>query len=233
MQRAFATICLARGREKPHNMKPSRINILIACEESQAITLAFRERGFNAFSCDIQRCRKGGNPEYHILGDATPLLKGKTKFRTQSGKYHQLKEWHLIIAHPPCTYLCRLNACRMKRHGILDAKRYEGLLAGREFFYKCLNAKAHYVAVENPVPLKMAKLPKPTTYIQPSDYGHKYTKKTCFWLKNLPPLLPVIIYPNPKSYVERSRGKYRARTFPNVAKAIAEQWGNIILNEMR
>lgn len=194
--------------------------------------MAFRERGFNAFSCDLQHCRKGGNPSWHILGDVSPYLAGKTQFNTQDGKKHRLKKWHLIIAHPPCTFLCRTSACRLTRHGILNQQRYIKMQEAREFFEKCLKAKAEYVAVENPVPLKIAQLPRPTTYIQPSDYGHKYTKKTCLWLKNLPPLMATITFPNPKSFVLCSSGKYRSRTFPNVAKAIAEQWGDFILDDL-
>ena len=193
--------------------------------------MAFRERGFNAFSCDIQRCRKGGNPEWHIMGDVSPYLAGRTQFKTQDGKKHQLKKWDLIVAHPPCTFLCRLSGCQLTIHGIVNQQRYEEMQKARVFFGKCLNAAAHYVAVENPIPLKAAQLPMPTTYVQPSDYGHKYTKKTCLWLKNLPPLMPTMIFPNPKSYVHCSRGKYRARTFPNVAKAMAEQWGDYILDD--
>jgi hypothetical protein len=100
-----------------------------------------------------------------------------------------------------------------------------------DFFRRCLQAKADYVAVENPLPMKRAGLPKPSCFIQPSWYGVKYTKKTLYWLRNLPPLLPTLIYPNPKEFVRASRGKYRSRTFPQVAQAMAEQWGKYILNE--
>lgn len=205
-------------------MIPKRINILIACEESQVECMAFRELGFNAYSCDIQKCA-GHHPEFHIHGDVTPYLNGLTKFKTMDGKVHNLKKWHLIIAHPPCTYLCRLSACHLKIHGILNEERFEKLKQGRSFFYKCLSAKAEYVAVENPVPLKLAQLPKPTFFTCPSWFGHKYTKKTLWWAPKLPPVLPTIFYPNPKSFVHCSRGKYRSRTFKNVAKEMAKQWG--------
>lgn len=98
------------------------------------------------------------------------------------------------------------------------------------FFYECMNAQADFVAVENPVPLGIAGLPKPSCWINPSWFGVKYTKKTLFWLRGLPPLMPQLIFPNPKSYVKCSRGKYRSRTFPQVAHAIAQQWGGFILD---
>lgn len=214
-------------------MEASRINILVACEESQAVAGAFRERGFNAFSCDMQRCRPAGKPQWHIMGDVTPFLAGRTEFTTQDGEIHHLDKWHMIIAHPPCTYLCRLSGCQLKKHGVINQDRLKKMGQARRFFYTCLRAKAQFVAVENPVPLKLAALPKATTYVQPSWYGHKYTKKTLLWLKNLPPLMPSIEYPNPKCYVHCSRGKYRARTFPGVAEAMAKQWGDVLLAEIQ
>ena len=95
-------------------IKPENINVLIACEESQAECLAFRQLGFNAYSCDIQLCKFRGKIQYHIPADVTPLLEGKTTFMTQDGVNHRLKEWHLIIAHPPCTYLCKVGSVHMR-----------------------------------------------------------------------------------------------------------------------
>lgn len=103
---------------------------------------------------------------------------------------------------------------------------------GRRFFYQCLDAAADFLAVENPIPMQRAQLPRPSCYINPSDFGVKYTKKTLYWLRNLPPLMAELIHPNPRCFVTASRGKYRSRTFPQVAKAIAEQWGKFILNEL-
>lgn len=107
-------------------------------------------------------------------------------------------------------------------HGELQKERYNKMLQARRFFLQCLNANiAHYVAVENPLPMARAQLPRPSCFIHPSWFGVKYTKKTLYWLKNLPPIMPTIEYPNPKCYVTASRGKYRSRTFPQVAKGIS------------
>lgn len=220
------------------------LNVLIACEESQAECKAFRELGHNAYSCDIQKCRKSGNPDWHIHGDVTPYLNGETSFVTQSGKRRKVSHWDLIIAHPPCTYICKLSSCQLYKEPttacvvngetiIANWDRAQALLKGREFFLQCLNAKAPYLAVENPIPMALAKLPRPTCFADPSWYGVKYTKKTCYWLRNLPPLMGGMQHPNPKSYVNASRGKYRSRTFPAMAKAIAEQWSQYILDDLK
>lgn len=207
-----------------------KLNVLIACEESQAECIAFRELGHNAFSCDIQRPRF--YPEWHILGDVTPLLQGRTHFQTCDGKLHRLSKWHLIIAHPPCTYLCKVSSVHMVINGQINQWRYERMLEARDFFFKCLNSQADYVAVENPIPMARARLPRPTTFLCPSWFGVKYTKKTLFWLKGLPPIMPKIFYPTPKEFVHCSRGKYRSRTFPEVARAIAKQWSEFILADI-
>lgn len=203
-------------------MKKQEIYVLIACEESQAECEAFRNLGCYAFSCDIQKCKI--NPAWHIHDDVRPFLDGQTNFVTQDGKPHEVPQWDLIIAHPPCTYLCRSSSVQMWNGNKFNWQRYLQMILARNFFYTCLNAKAHYVAVENPVPMKRANLPRPTCYADPSWYGVKYTKKTCYWLKNLPPLMPELINPKTKCFVRSSRGKYRSRTFPQLAKAIATQW---------
>ena len=222
------------------------LNVLIACEESQAECLAFRNLGHNAFSCDIQKCRF--NPDWHILGDVTPFLQGKTTFTTQSGVQLSVPSWDLIIAHPPSTYLCKVSSVRLISHkedkpqgddwyysnnlnAWFNDKRYRELFKARDFFMQCLNAKAPYVAVENPLPMAMAKLPKPSCYICPSWFGVKYKKKTLYWLKNLPPIVATLDYPNPKSFVLSSRGKYRSCTFQQLANAIADQWSSYILDD--
>lgn len=221
-----------------------KLNVLVACEESQAECTAFRLLGHNAFSCDIQPCKKGGHPEWHIRGDATELLKGGTHFETMDGKMHRLKKWHLIVAHPPCTYLCRVGIVHLTANADLEVDffgkkkmvnhiRYEKMKDARKFFFTCLNARAHYVAVENPTPMALALLPKPDCYLDPSWFGVKYTKKTLYWLKNLPPIMAQKIFPNAKCYVTASRGKYRSRTFPQVAQAIAKQWSDYILDDLK
>lgn len=211
-------------------MKKSEINVLIACEESQEECLAFREAGFNAYSCDIQSARYF--PIWHIKGDVSPYLHGEKNFITESGHVKSVNQWHLIIAHPPCTYLCKVSSVHMVVNGCLVESRYKKMLEARDFFYECLNADAPYVAVENPLPMRRAKLPKPSCYIHPSWYGVKYTKKTLYWLRNLPPLMAEIDYNNPKQFVRASRGKYRSRTFTQVAKAIAKQWGDYVYEEL-
>lgn len=212
------------------------LNVLIACEESQAECIAFRELGHNAFSCDIQKCRPSGHPEWHIHGDCLPYLDGETTFTTQDGLTHQVTSWDLIISHPPCTYLCKVSSVQLVRKidgdTWLNEKRLSQMYQGASFFRHCLDAHAPYTAVENPLPMKRAGLPKPSFYACPSWFGVKYTKKTLYWVKNLPPLVAEVDYPNPKEYVKSSRGKYRSRTFPEMARAIAKQWSEHIINEM-
>lgn len=211
------------------NKKPSRIlNVLVACEESQRVTTEFRLLGHRAFSCDVQPCR-GGHPEWHIQGDVLDVFVAHPSFCTASGSRHTFKKWDLIIAHPPCTYLCKASSPCMIVNGQLQKERYEKMLAGRAFFFKCLAAPAKFVAVENPLPMARAQLPKPTTFIQPFWFGSKWSKKTLLWLKNLPPLMPTIINPNIKQLVHCSRGKYRSRTDRYVAQAMAVQWSEYII----
>lgn len=214
------------------SMKRKKLYVLIACEESQAECIAFRELGHVAYSCDIQPCRKGGNPYWHIKGDVRPLLHGATAFNVQAGFLRCVPRWDLIITHPPCTYLTKVGSCHMYKEGTVDPDRFKLMQEARAFFFECLNAECEHIAVENPIPMAMANLPRPSFYACPSWYGVKYTKKTLYWVKNLPPLMPEIIYPNPKCYVSSSRGKYRSRTFPQMAKAIAQQWSEYILQEI-
>lgn len=234
-------------------MKPTKIlNILVACEESQRECFEFRILGHRAFSCDIQPCRKNGYPGWHINQDVTALLnKGPYDFITQDGLSHHIEQWDLIVAHPPCTYLCKVSSVHLISHKkplqktppekwVYDNKqkywinldRMKKQKEARDFFYQCLDAKAKYVAVENPLPMKRAGLPKPTCYICPSWFGEKYTKKTLWWLKNLPPVMPTLINPYAiKDFIRHSRGKYRSVTFKGCAAACAQQWSQFILNE--
>lgn len=220
-----------------------KLYVLIACEESQAECKAFRELGHIAYSCDLQECKKKGNPAWHIHDDALTYLAGNTRFVTQDGKKHWVPRWDLIIAHPPCTYLCKVGSMHLykNRNAYIDiygvqlhvnSERWENMQKARRFFMKCLNAEARFVAVENPIPMRLANLPRPSTYADPSWFGVKYTKKTCYWLRNLPPLMAEIEHYKPKCFVRASRGKYRSRTFPQLAKAIARQWSAYILDEL-
>ena len=219
------------------------LNVLIACEESQAECMAFRNLGHNAFSCDLQPCRKGGQPEWHIKDDVRPYLRGYTTFKTMSGDWHEIPKWDLIVAHPPCTYLCKVSSIHMRANAnfrlplngtstLVNYERWQKLLLAREFFFECLDAQAFYVAVENPCPMKLAQLPPADAFACPSWFGCKYTKKTYYWLKNLPPLMAEFINPDTKCLVTSSRGKYRSRTFPGLANALAHQWSDYILQQL-
>lgn len=209
-----------------------KLYVLIACEESQAECQAFRDLGHIAYSCDIQPCRKGGNPYWHIQGDVRPLLNGDTAFNVQAGFLRCVPHWDLIIAHPPCTYLCKMSSVQMWKDGVFNQERYAKMIKARDFFFECLNTTAaHYVAVENPLPMARAQLPKPSCFVHPSWFGVKYTKKTLYWLRNLPPIMAELEYPNPKQFVRSSRGKYRSRTFQQLAQAIARQWSEFILDD--
>lgn len=218
-----------------------KLYVLIACEESQAECTAFRALGHEAFSCDIQPCRRGGHPEWHICSDVTPFLTGEKSFTTQDGTYNKVPRWDLIVAHPPCTYLCRVSSVLMHKNAdsaimfrgkkkFVNSSRYEKMLQARKFFFACLNAAAPYVAVENPCPMDLAELPKANAFACPSWFGYKYTKKTYYWLKNLPPLFSEYINTNTKCLVSCSRGKYRSRTYQGLADALARQWSEYILN---
>lgn len=219
-------------KSAPHKTPRRKLYVLIACEESQAECKAFRDLGHIAYSCDIQPCRPTGNPYWHIQADVTNLLHGDTAFKTQAGFLRCVPKWDLIIAHPPCTYLCKVSSVHMVVRGEVNPVRYKQMLQARDFFFECLNAEAPYVAVENPLPMARAKLPQPSCFIHPSWFGVKYTKKTLYWLKNLPPIMPEVEHPHPKEFVRASRGKYRSRTFPEVARAIARQWSAYILDDL-
>ena len=178
------------------------MRVLVACEESQVVCKAFRERGHEAYSCDIVDC-SGGHPEWHIKQDVLPLVNGFCSFETMDGtKHHIDSKWDLLIAHPPCTYLSNAGACRLyPSKGQLNQERYQKGLEAKEFFLKFLNADCEKIAVENPVPSKIFALPKYTQIIQPYEYGHPFTKKTCLWLKGLPKLTPTDVVKPAGPYV--------------------------------
>ena len=220
------------------------MNILIACEESQRVCTAFREKGHNAFSCDILPC-SGGHPEWHIQDDVLNILDGDCIFTTSDGVDKYITgRWDLIIAHPPCTYLSNAGACRMyPRKGQIDQERFAKAMQAKEFFMKFFNADCERICIENPVPLSVVELPEKTQMIQPYQFGHPYTKKTYLWLKGLPALEPTnIVDPvgpyvcgnaeiwkkqaaNGTVYGKEKSAKHRSKTFPGIARAMAEQWG--------
>ncbi|MGE4215137.1 MAG: DNA cytosine methyltransferase [Anaerotignaceae bacterium] len=219
------------------------MKILVACEESQAVTIELRKLGHEAYSCDIEPC-SGGHPEWHIQEDVLRLLNGWVTFTTVDGKYHSTViycKWDMIIAFPPCTYLSNAGACRLyPQKGILNQERYEKGLKAKEFFMRFYNADCGKIAIENPVSSRIFEMPKYTQEIQPYQFGHAYTKKTRLWLKGLMPLEPTnIVTPAlpfvPSGTGRKDRSKYgaakrgedaknRSKTFPGIAKAMAEQW---------
>lgn len=211
------------------------INVLIACEESQVECLAFRSLGFNAYSCDIQKC-SGGHPEWHINGDVlkvlNPYLIDYTfgiYFTTMDGRNHVLPGWDLVIAHPPCTYLCNAGACKFYSNGCFNSSRYEKTLLARKFFEQFLNCSCEHVAIENPKPWGKSGLPKHNDYIEPYMFGDPYSKRTYFWLKGLPPLYPTLHCLDYVSYVGSVNGsKKRSKSFKGIASAMADQWGNFV-----
>ena len=202
------------------------MRVLVACEESQEVCKAFRALGHEAYSCDIQ-APSGGHPEWHIQVDATELLKLK---------------WDLIIAHPPCTYLTNASAVRMRVGGVIQQDRYDKAMEAKDFFMQFYNADCPRICVENPTPMKIVGLPPYTQAIQPYEFGHPYSKRTCLWLKGLPALTPTEVIqqhtPCVNGGCKDAHGNYRrfqgrnerdpktrAKTFPGIAKAMAEQWG--------
>jgi len=218
------------------------MQVLVACEESQRVCMAFREKGHEAYSCDIIDC-SGGHPEWHIKQDVIPLLNGHCEFITCDGKTHEIENsWDLLIAHPPCTYLSNAGARHLWKGHELQADRVMLGIQSRDLFMQFLWSSIPLICVENPVPSKVFCLPQYTQSIQPYMFGHPFTKKTCLWLKGLPPLKstnivkPVATWCPSGSYSHKhgeqhkgmfttDRAKNRAKTFPGIANAMAEQWG--------
>lgn len=217
------------------------MRILVACEESQAVAIAMRRLGHEAYSCDIEPC-SGGHPEWHIHADALPLINGDCSFEDCGGQHHIRGRWDMLIAFPPCTYMTNASAVRMRVNGEIQPERYAKAMAAKEFFMRFYNADCPRICVENPTPMKIIGLPPYTQAIQPWQHGHPYTKRTCLWLKGLPPLQPSnVITEGVTPYVNggckdangnyrRFQGrkerdpKIRSKTFPGIAAAMAEQW---------
>ena len=169
------------------------MKVLVACEESQAVCIAFRKLGHEAYSCDTQEC-SGGHPEWHIKGDVLPLINGNKPFITMDGDLHAIVgTWDLLIAFPPCTYLTNAGSVRLRIKGEINKERMAKAVEAKAFFMKFLEADCQKICVENPTPGKIHQLPQYTQAIQPWWFGHPYTKRTCLWLKNLPPLpIPIL-----------------------------------------
>jgi hypothetical protein len=196
-------------------------NVLIACEESQIVTIEMRKLNINAFSCDIKKC-SGDKPQWHIQGDVINILKYK---------------WDMIIAFPPCTHLANSGA------RWFEEKRKKGQQwKAINFFMQFVNCKCYKIAIENPVGIMSTIYKKPDQIIYPYQYGHTYSKRTCLWLKNLPKLKSTkTVNPGARKryrnkimslwYVESfnissyKRSEYRSKTPLGIAKAMALQWG--------
>ena len=217
------------------------INILVACEESQRVCEAFRKLGGKAYSCDIIEC-SGGHPEWHIMQDVMLLLNGRCSFKTMDGIEHSIDgKWDLIIAHPPCTYLSNAGARFLYPKGVLNEERLAKGMIAKDFFMHFYNADCDRIAIENPIPSKVYGLPPYTQTIQPWMFGHPVQKKTCLWLNGLPELQPTNVVEERQSTKipgnwfnsgGKERQKNRAKTFPGIAKAMAEQWMPLLLEEI-
>lgn len=207
------------------------MNVLVACEESQVVTVEMRKLGHEAWSCDVIEC-SGGHPEWHIQHDAIPLLNGDCMFQTMDGKTHyQFDQWDMIIAFPPCTHLCNSGA-----RWFTEGKKPLSLREeAAEFFMRFINADCSRIAVENPVGVMSTRYRKPNQVINPWQFGHPEQKNTCLWLKGLPNLhetdnvrdYMLTLPPQQRSriwYLGSGHAKERSKTFPGIAKAMAEQW---------
>lgn len=219
--------------------------VLVACEESQAVTKEFRKLGFEAFSCDLLPC-SGGHPEWHINYNVLSILDGGM-FKTENGDIHNIYKWDLMIGHPTCTFLTNSGVCWLYlKDGSKNLERWENMKDGAYFFKYLKNSNIKHIAIENPIPHKYAVEIIGSKYdqlIQPYQFGHTESKATCLWLKDLPKLketnnVKEIWKKLPKSEGQRlhylppgpERAKLRSKTFTGIAKAMAEQWGEYILN---
>jgi hypothetical protein len=230
------------------------MKVLVACEESQAVCKAFREKGHEAYSCDIQEC-SGGHPEWHIQGDVLEVLNPQQtfpnelkgiEFFTTDGEHHSfVGKWDLIIAHPPCTFLTVTGNrwFNVERYGEKAIQRAKDREEAVEFFMAFVNANCEKIAIENPIGCMSTRYRKCDQVIQPYEHGHEARKSTCLWLKNLPLLKPTkivdpeIYYYKAKNgsiksdskwrskYSKEERAKMRSKTFEGIARAFAEQWG--------
>lgn len=220
------------------------MKILVACEESQNVTKELRTLGHEAYSCDIVDC-SGRHPEWHIKQDVLPLLNGDCEFTTTDGKKHVIVgQWDMVIAFPPCTYLTVTGNrwFNVERYGEKAIQRHKDRKEAIDFFMAFANANCERIAIENPVGIMSTEWRKPNQIINPWQFGDAFEKKTCLWLKGLSELTPTNIVEIPprkkfdsgKSmpawYAEawhlpkEERAKLRSKTFPGIAKAMAEQW---------
>ena len=147
-----------------------KMKILVACEESQRVCKAFRSKGHEAYSCDIEFCT-GKRPEWHIWADVTPLLNGNCTFRTCDGQEHSIDRWDMIIAFPPCTYLSKAGSSNLYKDGELNEERFNRGQEAASFFMKIYNANCSKICIENPVPIKVWGLPPCDQVVEPYYFG--------------------------------------------------------------
>lgn len=216
------------------------MKVLVACEESQAVTIELRALGHEAYSCDILD-PSGGHPEWHVQQDVIPLLSPPIIFSTLDGQKHDIDKWDMIIAFPPCTYLTVTGNrwFNVEKYGEKALERIRLREEAKEFFMAFANAPCDKIAIENPVGVMNTGYRKPNQIIQPYQFGDPFEKRTCLWLKGLPNLVPTNVVEPParqqlksgKSMPEwysnapkKDRARIRSKTFPGIAKAMAEQW---------
>jgi hypothetical protein len=212
------------------------MKVLVACEESQAVTKAFREKGHEAFSCDILPC-SGGHPEWHYQQDVFEVID---------------KGWDMMIAHPPCTFLAVSGARWLyNKDGSKNEERWRNQAEALDFVQRLMDAPINKIAIENPISVISSQIRKPDQIVHPWMFGDKASKSTCFWLKNLPLLEPTNIVEKgefvdfiskkgvkkkqPKWYFDalskaktaEERRTLRSKTFMGIANAMADQWGGL------
>lgn len=218
------------------------MNVLIACEESQAITIEMRKLGHQAFSCDLQE-PSGGHPEWHVKGDVSDILHSPTTFLAMDGTKYEGVTCDLIIAHPPCTYLSfaanRMHSQKSRTISQIN-DRTVARLEAMKFFMSFAHANCRKICIENPVGVMNTVYRQPDQIIHPYYFGEPELKRTCLWLYGLPPLdyastiierpQPICIGGNGKNiyFTEHcagsDRARVRSRTFPGIARAMARQW---------
>ena len=217
---------------------------LVACEESQAVTIELRKRGWEAYSCDIQEC-SGGHPEWHINSDVIPLVNGNCSFKTMDNIEHTIdSKWDLLVAHPVCTLLTVTGNrwFNVERYGEKAIQRAKDREDAVQFFMVFANADCDHICIENPVGIMSTRWRKADQIIQPWMFGDPFEKKTCLWLKGLNPLVATnIVTPPPRKKFDsgktmpewysslwhlpkEERAKLRSKTFFGIAEAIADQF---------
>lgn len=233
------------------------MRVLVACEESQAVCKAFRDLGHEAYSCDIIES-SGGHPEWHIRWDALALVNGDCSFMTEDYELHRIDgKWDLIIAHPPCTYLTVTGNrwFNVDRYGEKAIQRHKEREEAINFFMSFANADCPRIAIENHIGVMSSFFRKPDQVVQPWQFAlseeENTEKSTCLWLKGLEPLVPrtaekpelayhewitpsgkrkrqTLWYYNTRCLPHSQRATAASKTFPGIAKAMAEQWGGVV-----